>query len=69
MFINLIDSNVRIDSIVAVAKSLIPATNFTPEYYTMCIYLQGVSQPLIHSYATETERDDAYNALCEILNG
>ena len=69
MFVDLIDSKVRIDSIVAVAKSLIPATNFTPEYYTICIYLQGVSQPLIISYATETERDDAYNALCEILNG
>lgn len=68
MFIDLVDSFVSKDSITAVAKSIIPETNFTPTYYTMCIYLLGASQPLIHSYESEEDRDAAYTKLCELLN-
>lgn len=68
MFIDLIDSFVRKDSITAVAKSVIPATNFTPEYFTMCVYLLGAAQPLIHTYETEEERNEAYVALCKATN-
>lgn len=68
MFIDLVDSYVSRESINAVAKSVIPETNFTPVYYTMCIYLLGAAQPLVHTYETEEERDAAYNKVCELLN-
>lgn len=69
MFINLEETLIKKESIIAIAKSIIPATNFTPEYYTTCVYLEGFSQPLILSYAEEEEeRDKIYTDLLAIIN-
>jgi hypothetical protein len=68
MFINLEETSIKKESIIAIAKSIIPATNFTPEYYTTCVYLEGFSQPLILSYAEEEERDKIYTDLLAIIN-
>ena len=68
MFINLEETSIKKESIIAIAKSIIPATNFTPEYYTTCVFLEGFSQPLILSYAEEEERDKIYTDLLAIIN-
>lgn len=68
MFINLEETSIKKESIIAIAKSIIPATNFTPEFHTTCVYLEGFSQPLILSYAEEEERDKIYTDLVSIIN-
>lgn len=60
MIIHLKDSTIRLNSVVAITKGIVPETNFTPAYYTMCVYLSGVSQPIVHTYEAETERDEIF---------
>ena len=70
MLISLKDSCIRADKITAITKSIVPASYSTPEYYTMCVYLDEVSQPIIHTYEDVDVRDTEYqtivNALCSI---
>lgn len=68
MFINLEETSIKKESIIAIAKSIIPATNFTPEYSTVCVYLEGFSQPLILSYEESEVRDKIYTDFVAIIN-
>ena len=37
----------------------VPATNFTQQYYAMCVYVEGID-PIVHTYETEEERDEVF---------
>lgn len=63
MFIHLQEATIRVDAISAIARSIIPATNYTPEYYTIIVYLVGCAQPLAHMYETEEERNSVFEEL------
>ena len=63
MIFDLKDSMFKEECFAAATKSVIPATNFTPAYYTICVYLQSIAQPIVHTYETEEERDRCYDVL------
>lgn len=63
MFIHLQDATIRVEAVSAIARSIIPATNYTPEYYTIIVYLVGCAQPLLHTYETEEERNSVFEEL------
>ena len=67
MYINLKDSIIKKYSINAVTKTVIPATNFTPKYFAMCVYIGNV-EPIVHTYETEEERDSVFNGVVDALN-
>ena len=56
MYLHLKESTIKLSEIVAVIKTVIPATNFTPKYFAMAVYLKGI-EPIVHTYEDETERD------------
>lgn len=66
MYIHLKDSTIKVTEVVAVTKTIIPATNFTPKYFAMCVYVKGI-EPIIHTYVTEDERDNIYKSIKDIL--
>lgn len=68
MFIYLQDSIINEKEIAAITRSVIPATNFTPVYYTVCIYLKGNSQPIVHTYETEEERNEVFDSFANMTN-
>ena len=68
MYIYLKDSTIKLSKITAVAKSIVPETNFTPVFYTMVVYLEDVSQPLVHTYETEEARDEVFNMVNNALD-
>lgn len=68
MFIHLKDSTIKLTEVVAVTKSVVPETNFTPTYYAMCVYLHGVAQPIVHTYQQEQERDDIFTEFNDALD-
>lgn len=68
MYLYLKDSTIKISEIAAVTKVVIPATNFTPKYFAMCVYVKGF-EPIVHSYETEEERDSTFSEVSDILNG
>lgn len=68
MFIHLKDSSFRISNVAAITKGSIAPTNYTPEYFTMCVYLIGCTQPIVHTYEQETERDEVFNEVRNYLD-
>lgn len=60
MLIHLKDSTFRLDKVTAITKGVLPETNYTPLYYTMCVYVEGSAQPIVHTYETEEERNENY---------
>ena len=54
------DSMIRSNHVIAVTRGIVPATNFTPAYYTVVVYVNGVSQPLVHTFENEQERDEIF---------
>lgn len=68
MFVYLTDSMIATSEIAAITKSIIPATNFTPVYYTVCVYLKGNSQPIVHTYETEEERNEVFDSFANLTN-
>lgn len=68
MFIHLKDSTIKLTDVVAVTKSVVPETNFTPTYYAMCVYLKGIAQPIIHTYETEEERNEIFTEFRDTLD-
>ena len=68
MFLHTQDSSIRTEAVIAVTKGVIPATNFTPTYFTVCVYLHTVNQPIVHTFETEDERDVMFNAFITSLN-
>lgn len=68
MFVYLTDSIIDTSEIAAITKSVIPATNFTPMYYTVCVYLKGNSQPIVHTYETEEERNEVFDSFANLTN-
>lgn len=65
MLIGLKDSCIRADKITAITKSVVPASYSTPEYYTMCVYLDEVAQPIIHTYEDMDVRDAEYQEIIQ----
>lgn len=68
MFIYLQDSIINESEIAAITRSAIPATNFSPVYYTVCVYLKGNSQPIVHTYETEEERNEVFDSFANLTN-
>lgn len=68
MYIHLKDSTIKIDKVVALTKTVLPATMQTPEYYVLVVYIEGVEQPLVHTYETVEERDEVLAEFREILD-
>lgn len=68
MFIHLKDSTIKLIEVVAVTKSVVPETNFTPTYYAMCVYLKGIAQPIVHTYEHEQERDAIFTEFKDVLD-
>ena len=68
MFLNSLDSTIRTEAVTAVTKGVLPATNFTPAYYTVCVYLHSVQQPIVHTFETEEERDALFSDFVDSLN-
>ena len=68
MYLHLKESTFKLDKIIAVTKTVIPATVHTPVYYAMVVYLEGVTQPLVHTYEQEQERDEIFDDVRECLN-
>ena len=60
MFIHTKDSTIKLEKVVALTKGMIPATNFTSEYFTVCVYLEKITQPLVHTFETEQDRDELF---------
>jgi hypothetical protein len=67
MYIHLKDSTIKVTEVVAVTKTIIPATNFTPKYFAMCVYVKGI-EPIVHTYETEDERDTIFESVRDILS-
>jgi hypothetical protein len=67
MYIHLKDSTIKLSEIVAVTKNVIPATNFTPQYFAMAVYVKGI-EPIIHTYELEKERDEVFAEVRETLD-
>ena len=67
MYLHLKESTIKLSEVIAITKNVIPATNFTPKYYAMCVYLKGV-EPIMHTYETEEERDDVFVAFRDALD-
>lgn len=65
MLINLKNSCIKADKITAITKAVIPASYSTPECYTMCVYLEEVAEPIIHTYKDEYERDTEYTTIID----
>lgn len=68
MYLHLRESTFRIDKVVAITKLTLPATMQTPEYYVVAVYLDGVDQPLIHTYESLEERDEVFSEIREALD-
>lgn len=67
MYLHLKDSTIKLSEIVAVTKSVIPATNFTPQYFVMAVYVKGI-EAIVHTFETEEERDDIFIQVREVLD-
>ncbi len=67
MYLHLKDSTIKLDEVLAVTKNVIPATNFTPKYFAMCVYVKGI-EPIVHTYEDEEERDDIFAAVRDALD-
>ena len=59
MYLHLKDSTIKLNKVVAITKNVVPATNFTQQYYAMCVYVEGID-PIVHTYETEEERDEVF---------
>lgn len=68
MYLHLKDSTIKLTEVVAVTRSIIPATNFTPKYFAMCVYVKGLSEPIVHTYEDETERDEVFAEVRDSLD-
>lgn len=68
MYLHLKDSTIKLSEIVAVTKAMIPATNFMPKYYAMAVYIKGITEPIIHTYEEEAERDEVFSEVKEVLD-
>lgn len=67
MYLHLKDSTIKLSEIVAVTKNVIPATNFTPQYFAMAVYVKGL-EPIIHTYESEEDRDEIFSEVREALD-
>ena len=67
MYLHLKDSTIKLSEIVAVTKSVIPATNFTPQYFVMAVYVKGI-EAIVHTFETAEERDDTFTQVREVLD-
>lgn len=68
MYLHLKESTFNLSKVIAMTKTVIPATVHTPEYYAMVIYLEGVTQPIVHTYEQEQERDEIFESVRENLD-
>ena len=68
MFIHLKDSTIKLSKVTAITKGVMPATNFTPTYYTMIVCLEDVAQPIVHTYETEEERNEIFTEFRDALD-
>ena len=66
MFIHLKDSTIRLESVTAITKGIVTLEDNT--YYTMCVYVVGSLQPLVHTYESEQERDETFLEIKELLD-
>lgn len=68
MYIHLKESTIKSSEVLAVTKNIIPATNFTPQYFAMAVYVKGINEPIVHTYEDEEERDEVFAELREALD-
>ena len=68
MYLHLKESTFKLDKVVAITKLTLPATMQTPEYYVVTVCLEGVEQPLIHTYESLEERDEVFSEIREALD-
>lgn len=68
MYLHLKESTFKLNKVVAITKLSLPATMQTPEYYVVAVYLDGVDQPLIHTYESVEERDEVFSEIREALD-
>ena len=68
MFLHSQDSSIKAEAVIAVTKSVIPTTAYTPVYHTVCVYLEDLQQPIVHTFETEEERDAMFNAFISSLD-
>lgn len=68
MYIHLKDSTIKLQKVTALTKGIIPETNYTPVYYTMCVYVEGGAQPIVHTYESEQERDEVFVEFRDMLD-
>ena len=68
MFLHLKDSSFRCDKVIAVTSGHIPATESTGEFFTIVVHLDGMVEPLIHTYLSREERDDTFTEIKETLD-
>ena len=66
MFIHLKDSTINLTQVSALTKGVVTLEDNT--YFTMCVYVVGSLQPLVHTYESEQERDETFEEFKEALN-
>lgn len=69
MFIHLSDSSFKVSDIKAITKGSFPVTDAGVDLFTMAVYLEGVPQPIVHTYTTSEERDEVFFAVRNIIDG
>lgn len=67
-FITVKDATFKKDLIAAFGKYTIPATLQTPEYFAISFWLIYVKEPIIITYASADERDQAYDELLKSMS-
>ncbi len=67
-FITIKDATFKKDLIAAFGKYFIPATMQTPEYFAISFWLLYVKEPIIITYASADERDQAYDELLKSMS-
>ena len=68
MYLHLKESTIKLSEVIAITQTVIPATMHTSEYYAMAVYLKGISQPLVHTYETEEERNEIFEEVRDALD-
>ena len=67
-FITVKDAAFKKDLIAAFGKYVIPATMQTPEYFAISFWLTHVKEPIIVTYVSEDERNQAYDELLKSMS-
>lgn len=68
MYLHLKESTIKLSEVVAITQTVIPATVHTEAYAAMAVYLKGVTQPLVHTYETEEERNEIFEKFRDALD-